>query len=71
MTVYDLNSRDSCQNGHVPGAIHLDHATFKGEELPVEKNEALVFYCSNPMFRKAANAAKLSQKLGYTNLTKI
>ena len=65
--VYDLNSSAVYASGHIPGAVHLNHETFDGAELPVDKESALVFYCSNPMCRKAPNAAKLAKSMGYTN----
>ncbi|MBO6537682.1 MAG: rhodanese-like domain-containing protein [Balneolaceae bacterium] len=65
--VYDLNSSTVYASGHIPGAIHLNHETFNGEELPADNHAEVVFYCSNPMCRKAPNAAKLAKSMGYTN----
>ena len=67
MHIYDLNSPMSYNQAHVPGVIHVNHATFDGSKLPADKHARLVFFCSNPMCRKVPNAAKLANKLGYTN----
>ncbi|MBO6794217.1 MAG: rhodanese-like domain-containing protein [Balneolaceae bacterium] len=66
--VYDLNAPHVYKSGHVPGAVHLNHETFDGSELPYDKKADLVFYCSNPMCRKAPNAAKLAKTKGYENV---
>jgi rhodanese-related sulfurtransferase len=62
VTIFDVNSAQSWMHAHVPGAVH-----FAGE-LPADKSAALVFYCSNPLCRKAPNAAKRAKELGYTNV---
>lgn len=64
-TIFDLNSRQSWQQAHVPGARHLDPVGFQDSDLPADKQTPLVFYCSNPMCRKAPNAARRAKKLGY------
>lgn len=64
VTVFDVNSRQSWMSARVPGAVHYD----EGAELPADKSAALVFYCSNPLCRKAPNAAKRAKQLGYTNV---
>jgi rhodanese-related sulfurtransferase len=61
--IFDVNSRQSWMSAHVPGAVHYD-----GADLPADKSAALVFYCSNPLCRKAPNAAKRAKQLGYTNV---
>jgi rhodanese-related sulfurtransferase len=66
--VIDVNSRQSWMNGRVPGASNLDPADFKESDLPSDKSAALVFYCSNPLCRKAPNAARRAKKLGYSNV---
>ena len=67
VTVFDLNSHQSWMKAHVPGAKHLD-PEYKDGDLPADKNATLVFYCSNPMCRKAPNAARRAKKLGYENV---
>jgi rhodanese-related sulfurtransferase len=65
LSVFDVNSSQSWVKGHVPGAMHLDPADFKDSDLPADKNDTLVFYCSSPICRKAPNAARRAKKLGY------
>jgi len=67
VSVIDVNSPQSWMKAHVPGARNLD-PDYKDGDLPPDKNEALVFYCSNPMCRKAPNAARRAKKIGYSNV---
>lgn len=64
-TVIDVNSHQSWLQAHVPGAIHLDPVAYAESDLPPGKESVLVFYCSNPLCRKAPNAARRARKMGY------
>ena len=64
VVIFDVNSPQSWMTARVPGALHFDGDA----DLPAEKNAALVFYCSNPLCRKAPNAAKRAKALGYENV---
>ena len=68
VSVYDVNSPQSWQKAHVPGAKHLDSTTFTAGDLPPDKAASLVFYCSNPLCRKAPTAAKRAKQMGYENV---
>lgn len=68
VSVIDVNSRQSWLKARVPGARNLDPVGYKDSDLPPDKNDVLVFYCSNPMCRKAANAARRAKKIGYGNV---
>lgn len=70
VTVVDVNSHQSWTKAHVPGALNLDPAAYLDSDLPADKQATLVFYCSNPMCRKAPNAARRAKKMGYGN-TKV
>jgi rhodanese-related sulfurtransferase len=67
-TVIDVNSRQSWERAHVPGALHFDPAAWSEADLPTDKQALLVFYCSNPMCRKAPNAARRAKTMGYANV---
>jgi rhodanese-related sulfurtransferase len=67
-TVIDVNSPQSWNQAHVPGAVNLDPTAYQSSDLPADKNARLVFYCSNPLCTKAPNAARLAQKMGYTKV---
>lgn len=69
VTVIDVNSRQSWMKAHVPGALNLDPAGYNDSDLPPDKESSLVFYCSNPLCRKAPNAARRAKKMGYGNVT--
>jgi rhodanese-related sulfurtransferase len=68
VTVVDVNSRQSWMKAHVPGAVNLDPAGYGDGDLPAGRDAALVFYCSNPFCRKAPNAARRAEKMGYCNV---
>jgi len=68
VAVFDVNSRESWSDGHVPGARNLDPVSFSAADLPPDKDKAVVFYCSNSMCRKAPNAARRAKAMGYTNV---
>jgi rhodanese-related sulfurtransferase len=65
VTVLDVNAPGSWARAHVPGARALDAQAFREGDLPADKDTALVFYCSNPLCRKAPNAAKRATAMGY------
>jgi rhodanese-related sulfurtransferase len=69
VTVIDVNSRESWLHAHVPGARHLDPVTFSASDLPPDRASPLVFYCANPICRKAPRAARRAREMGYTNVT--
>jgi rhodanese-related sulfurtransferase len=65
--VIDVNSRQSWLKARVPGATNLDSAAYSEADLPPDKNATLVFYCSNPLCRKAPTAARRAEKMGYSD----
>lgn len=65
VTTFDVNSRQSWERAHVPGATHLDPVAFSAADLPADPARPLVFYCSNPFCRKAPGAARRALRLGY------
>src|SRR3954447_24492888 len=65
VTTIDVNSRQSWLSARVPRAIHLDPLTFQANDLPADREGALVFYCSNVLCRKAPNAARRAETMGY------
>lgn len=68
VTVFDVNSVQSWNKARVPGALNLDPENYTVGDLPTDKTSCLVFYCSNPMCRKAPNAARRAKKMGYENI---
>jgi rhodanese-related sulfurtransferase len=66
--IFDVNSRQSWQQAHVPGALNIDPIEFQETDLPADKNSSLVFYCSNLFCRKAPNAARRAKSIGYSNV---
>ncbi len=68
VSIFDVNSRQSWDRAHVPGAANLDANEFGAQDLPPDKRASIVFYCSNPMCRKAPNAARRAKQMGYENV---
>ena len=68
VTIFDVNSRESFTEGHVPGARNLDPANYTAADLPADKDATIVFYCSNTLCRKAPNAAKRAKGMGYRDV---
>jgi rhodanese-related sulfurtransferase len=68
VTVIDVNARQSWIKARVPGARNLDPFGYNDNDLPSDKESALVFYCSGPMCRKAPNAARRANQMGFKNV---
>jgi rhodanese-related sulfurtransferase len=66
--VFDVNPQARWLAARVPGARHLDPLSFTAGDLPADHEAALVFYCSNPLCRKAPNAARRASGMGYRNV---
>lgn len=68
VTAIDVNSHPSWVKARVPGALNLDPVGYDERSLPADKDSLLVFYCSNPLCRKAPNAARRAKQMGYRNV---
>jgi rhodanese-related sulfurtransferase len=68
VSIYDVNSPQSFDKARVPNAKNIDPAAYAEQDLPADKQAPLVFYCSNPLCRKAPNAARRAKKIGYTDV---
>jgi len=68
VTVLDVNAPGSWSKARVPGAVNLDPVAYRDTDLPTDRNAELVFYCSNPMCRKAPMAARRARQMGYDNV---
>jgi rhodanese-related sulfurtransferase len=67
-TVIDVNSEQGWNAAHVPGAKRLDALAFTENDLPADRAAPLVFYCSNPLCRKAPNAARRARQMGFSDV---
>jgi rhodanese-related sulfurtransferase len=65
ITVIDVNARTSWLKARVPNALNMDPERLDSDHLPPDKHATLVFYCSNPLCRKAPSAARRAKQLGY------
>lgn len=68
VTVVDVNDAVRWQGAHVPGAINLAPLDYASTALPADTTAQLVFYCSNPLCRKAPQAARRALAMGYGNV---
>lgn len=68
VSTFDVNAPARWREAHVPGAVNLDPVAFDASALPADHSALVVFYCSNPLCRKAPNAAVRAKKLGYVNV---
>jgi rhodanese-related sulfurtransferase len=68
VSTIDVNSAQSWAEARVPGAVNLDPTGYSAGDLPPDRDALLVFYCSNPWCRKAPNAARRANSLGYRNV---
>jgi rhodanese-related sulfurtransferase len=68
VAVVDVNAPQSWNRAHVPGAVNLGPHDFRESDLPTDKDATLVFYCSNPMCRKAPTAGRRAKKMGYSDV---
>jgi rhodanese-related sulfurtransferase len=67
VAIFDLNARMHWERGHVPGALHLP-VEFTRADLPPDPATRLVFYCSNPLCRKAPTAGRRATQMGYADV---
>jgi rhodanese-related sulfurtransferase len=45
--------------------VHSISVAYSANDLPADKDATLVFYCSNVLCRKAPNAARRAESMGY------
>ena len=67
VTVFDMNGRQRWAQAHVPGALSLA-VDFTRTDLPANKDTPLVFYCSNPLCRKAPEAGRRARQMGFEDV---
>jgi len=68
-TIIDVNSLDSYNDGHIPGAVHFGSNEGKlASVLPADKGALLVAYCGGVKCTAWEFAAKEAKLAGYTNI---
>lgn len=69
-TVLDANGQPTrAKHGVIPGAVLLSSASrYDLRELPPNRNEKLVFYCSNERCSASTTAATRALEAGYTDV---
>ncbi len=67
--IVDVNSKESFETAHVPGAIHFGTQEKEfAKLLPADKSALIVAYCGSTQCTAWQKAAKEACKLGYTNV---
>lgn len=69
LAVFDANSRETYDAGHVPGATWVHYDTVTADVLPTDTSAPIVFYCGGPSCGAAPTAAETAISLGYTNVS--
>lgn len=69
LAVFDANSRETFESGHVPGATWVHYDSVTAETLPADQATPIVFYCGGPACGAAPTAAETAIELGYTNVS--
>jgi rhodanese-related sulfurtransferase len=72
VTIVETLRTEHFAQGHIPGAIHI-HFEEIGDKAPtllLDKNAAIVTYCSNTACSNSEIAANKLAALGYTNVRK-
>jgi rhodanese-related sulfurtransferase len=69
LTVFDANSRETFEAGHVPGATWVHYDSVSTATLPADQATPIVFYCGSPSCGAAPTAAETAIELGYTNVS--
>jgi rhodanese-related sulfurtransferase len=66
--IYDANSKERFEQGHVPGATWVDHKDISTVTLPKDTSAMLVFYCAREQCKASTTVAQAAVALGYTNV---
>jgi len=68
-TIIDVNSSESFQKNHIPGAIHYSSNQSHFEKmLPEKKDTLIIAYCGGPSCTAWKKAAEQACQLGYTQV---
>lgn len=68
LAVFDANSRETFDAGHVPGATWVHYDSVTAEILPSDPAAPVVFYCANEGCGASHTAAETAVSLGHTNV---
>jgi rhodanese-related sulfurtransferase len=66
-TLVDVNTQAIWEEGHLPGAVHLEGRDVT-KALPQDKARTAVFYCYSRHCTSSDEAARLAIEAGYTDV---
>lgn len=69
IAIYDNNSQERYQQGHVPGARWVAYRNVAATDLPPDNATPLVFYCGSEQCGACHTAALQAISLGHTNVS--
>jgi rhodanese-related sulfurtransferase len=64
--VYDVNTPEIWERGHLPGAIYINRPDIR-RFLPRDKRAVVIFYCANRLCSASIAAAREAVRRGYRN----
>ncbi|MGX5817827.1 rhodanese-like domain-containing protein [Chitinophaga lutea] len=64
----DNTPLSSFRRHHLPGALHLDPGDYGASDLPGNKTDTIVFYCSDALCGAGPYAAKRARNMGFENV---
>lgn len=67
-TVFDVNSPQRYQQGHLPGAVNVAKDAVAAA-LPEDKSVPVLFYCGSVTCQAAPNAAAFAAAQGHTDVS--
>jgi rhodanese-related sulfurtransferase len=68
VTVVHALDAEHYARGHIPGAVNIDYEKMARDQLPADKEAALVFYCAGGMCPVGRMAADKAAQWGYTKV---
>ena len=68
VSVFDANERELYDSGHLPGAKWVPWNGLTAKDLPADKAQKLVFYCTNEQCTASHESAVTAKKLGHDNV---
>jgi rhodanese-related sulfurtransferase/predicted small secreted protein len=66
--IFDNNSKDRYDKGHIPGSKWIRPDEITAATLPADKSATLVFYCANEHCNACHSGAKAALALGYVHV---
>lgn len=70
VSIYDVNPQKIYNQSHLPTAKNISYTDFENQ-LPLDKQAKIIFYCMNEMCTASHSAAKAAASKGYKNVFRM